>query len=71
LSDWPASKARKVFKALLHIGREIKRDIPGSHIKPHRRGYPDYIWSFHDSEEIGPVMLSKIAKKTGLEPKDL
>ena len=26
---------------------------------------------FHDSEEIGPVMLARIAKHTGLIPRDL
>ena len=28
-------------------------------------------WAFHDSEEIGPPMLARIAKKTGLTPEDL
>jgi len=36
-----------------------------------RPGWPDYVWSFHDGVEIGPVMMSKIAKKTGLTPEDL
>ncbi len=31
----------------------------------------EYTWAFHDSEEIGPVMLAKIAKHTGLKPEDL
>ncbi len=36
-----------------------------------RAGWEDYTWAFHDREEIGPRMLSKIAKKTGLQPADL
>ncbi|MBK5963800.1 hypothetical protein CCR95_06805 [Thiocystis minor] len=28
-------------------------------------------FAFHDGEEIGPKMLSRIAKYTGLEPSDL
>jgi predicted RNA binding protein YcfA (HicA-like mRNA interferase family) len=28
-------------------------------------------FAFHGSEEIGPVMLVKIAKQTGLRPEDL
>jgi len=32
---------------------------------------PDYVFAFHDGEEIGPKMLSKIAKRTGLTPEDL
>jgi hypothetical protein len=34
-------------------------------------GWADYPFSFHDSEELGPAILSKIAKKTGLRPDDL
>jgi hypothetical protein len=33
--------------------------------------FPDYIWAFHDKEEIGPRMLARIAKHTGLTPADL
>jgi hypothetical protein len=29
------------------------------------------VFAFHDDEEIGPTMLSRIAKKTGLTPNDL
>ena len=28
-------------------------------------GWPDYTFAFHDAEEIGPVMMVKIAKRTG------
>ena len=31
-----------------------------------RTGFPDYVFAFHDGEEIGPKMLSRIAKHTGL-----
>jgi predicted RNA binding protein YcfA (HicA-like mRNA interferase family) len=34
-------------------------------------GWQDFPFSFHDSEELGPAMLSKLAKKTGLSPQDL
>lgn len=33
-------------------------------------GY-EYTWAFYDSDEIGPIMLAKIAKRTGLTPEDL
>jgi hypothetical protein len=36
-----------------------------------RPGWPDFVWAFHEGQEIGPVMLARIAKKTGLTPKDL
>jgi len=29
------------------------------------------VFAFHESEEIGPKMLARIAKHTGLEPEDL
>ena len=34
-------------------------------------GREDYTFAFHDSEEIGPVMLKRVAKRTGLMPEDL
>jgi hypothetical protein len=29
------------------------------------------VFAFHDDDEIGPKMLSRIARKTGLTPEDL
>lgn len=71
MSYWPSVKARRVFAALLRIGWSVKRQDGTSHTVLERIGWPDYIWAFHDSEEIGPKMLSRIAKKTGLTPEDL
>jgi len=45
-----------------------QRVVPRSVIHPERGAYT---WAFHDSDEIGPVMLSKISKKTGLKREDL
>jgi hypothetical protein len=36
-----------------------------------RTGYPDYVFAFHDGDEIGPKMLVRVAKHTGLKPNDL
>ena len=71
MSQWPSSRARIVFAALLRIGWHIKRDTAGSHRVLSRTGFSDYVFAFHDSEEIGPRMLARIAKKTGLRPSDL
>ena len=71
MSRWGAAKAKRVLAALLRIGWSIKREPSGSHRILARTGWPDYVFSFHDSEEIGPRMLSRIAKHTGLEPGDL
>ena len=71
MSDFGSAKASRVYRALLRIGWKEKTVKSGSHIQLHREGYPDYTWAFHDSEEIGRVMLRKIAKKTGLKPDDI
>ena len=71
MSAWPSAKAKRVFNALLRIGWRVKRLKAGSHRTLERSGYPDYTFAFHDSVEIGPKMLAKIAKHTGLKPTDL
>jgi predicted RNA binding protein YcfA (HicA-like mRNA interferase family) len=53
------------------IGWTIKRHRGGSHVVLERENWPDYVFAFHDSDEIGPRMLALIAKHTGLEPDDL
>lgn len=70
MSQWPAAKARLVLKALLQIGWRIKRQS-GSHKTLAREGWPDVVFAFHDGEEIGPRMLARLAKHTGLTPEDL
>jgi len=42
-----------------------------SHRILERPGWPDLVFAFHDGEEIGPKMLSRIAKRSGLTPGDL
>lgn len=70
MTSWPAVKASAVLRALLRIGWETKRQT-GSHRTLSRPGWPDYVFAFHDGEEIGPRMLAKVAKNTGLTPGDL
>ncbi|MDE3140448.1 MAG: type II toxin-antitoxin system HicA family toxin [Pseudomonadota bacterium] len=70
MSNWPFCKAKRVLAALLRIGWQIKRQS-GSHRTLARDGWPDFVFAFHDSEEIGPRMLSRIAKHTGLQPSDM
>jgi predicted RNA binding protein YcfA (HicA-like mRNA interferase family) len=67
---WPATKANRVLRALQNIGWSTKRQS-GSHRTLSRSGWPDFTFAFHDDVEIGPVMLAKIAKATGLRPEDL
>jgi predicted RNA binding protein YcfA (HicA-like mRNA interferase family) len=70
VSHWPAAKARRVLAALLRLGWRIKRET-GSHRTLRRDGWPDVVFAFHDSEELGPRMLARLAKHTGLTPDDL
>lgn len=70
MSDWRAVKARRLLAALLRIGWHVKRQS-GSHRTLERAGWPDFVLAFHDNEEIGPRMLARVAKHTGLIPEDL
>lgn len=70
MSQWPSTKARRLLAALLDIGWQVKRQT-GSHRTLSREGWPDFVFAFHDGEEIGPKMLSRIAKHTGLRPENL
>jgi predicted RNA binding protein YcfA (HicA-like mRNA interferase family) len=70
MSDWPSTRARLVLAALTRIGWVVKRET-GSHKVLSRPGWPDTVFAFHDREEIGPRMLARIAKHTGLRPEDL
>jgi len=71
MSQWGSAKARRVLAALLSIGWSIKRETSGSHRILAREGWRDFVFSFHDGTEIGPRMLQRIAKHTGLRPEDL
>ena len=70
MTGWPSAKARRVLAALLRIGWHVKRQS-SSHRTLARTGWTDYVFAFHDGEEIGPRMLARIGKQTGLTPGDL
>jgi predicted RNA binding protein YcfA (HicA-like mRNA interferase family) len=70
VSAWPSAKASRVLAALIRIGWSLKRQS-GSHRTLTRPGWPDFVFAFHDNEEIGPWMLARIAKRTGLTREDV
>ena len=70
MSEWASTKARRVLAALHKLGWQLKRQT-GSHRTLSREGWPDVVFAFHDREEIGPRMLARISKRTGLRPEDL
>ena len=71
MSRWRATKASRVLAALQRIGWSGKREAKGSHKVLQREGFPHFVWAFHERNEIGPRMLARIAKRTGLRPEDL
>jgi predicted RNA binding protein YcfA (HicA-like mRNA interferase family) len=74
MSYWPSSRASKVWRALQRIGWREKTRISksGSHRQLEHPDFShEFTWAFQDQDEIGPKMLAKIAKRTGLKPEDL
>ena len=70
MAQWKSVKARQLFKALERLGFKTRRQT-GSH---RYMAHGDGRWvtfAFHDGDEVGPPILAKIAKKTGLRPEDL
>jgi predicted RNA binding protein YcfA (HicA-like mRNA interferase family) len=70
MSGFPSTRAKRVLAALLRTGWTIKRQT-GSHRTLSKEGMPDVVFAFHDGDEIGPKMLARIAKNTGLTAADL
>ncbi|MBM4436585.1 MAG: type II toxin-antitoxin system HicA family toxin [Actinobacteria bacterium] len=70
MSRWSSARARLVLAALLRAGWVVKQQT-GSHKVLSRPGRPDLIFALHDGDEIGPRMLARLAKHSGLRPEDL
>ena len=70
MSRWSATKARSVLAALKRSGWKESRRV-GSHRTLEREGWSPVLFAFHDGEEIGPRMLARLGRKTGLTPDDL
>jgi predicted RNA binding protein YcfA (HicA-like mRNA interferase family) len=70
MSQWPSSKARRIYAALIKLGWSVKRQT-GSHRTLQREGWADFVFAFHDGDDLGPRVLARIAKHTGLTPDDL
>lgn len=70
MSNWKSVKAKRLLSALEKLGWRVKRQT-GSHKILERPGWQDVVFAFHDGDEIGPKMLARMAKVTGLKPEDL
>lgn len=66
---WPSIKLKRLLKVLKKNGWVLDRQTSSHRIfvKP---GCGNVVVSTHDGEEIGPALLSKIAKDAGLTPND-
>ena len=71
MTQWGSYKAKRVLAALLRIGWRVKRVSGGSHRILGRERWADYVWAFHDGVDIGPRMMARIARRTGLRPEDM
>ena len=70
MSQWPATQASRVLSALLRIGWRVPLN-PFSPLLLQHDGLPGVVFAFHDRDEIGPRMLARLSKATGLTPDDL
>lgn len=70
MGQWRTVKAKQLLSALIGIGWKVAWQS-GSHRRLKRPGWANYTFAFHEGEEVGPSLLARIAKKTGLKPEDL
>ena len=56
-----------MFAALQRFGWRYDRTV-GSHKIMNREGWADYPFWFHDSDELGPAILAKLAKRRAFNP---
>ena len=61
-SQWSSAKAKRVLAALLRIGWSIKRESGSDKILS-RPGWSDFVFAFHDREEIGAKVLARNRKE--------
>ena len=67
---WCGKGEARLRRIATRVGWSVKRQS-GSHVSLARPRWPDFVWAFHDGDEIGPRMLARIAQQTGLQPSDL
>ena len=70
MSVWKVVKAKRLRSALERAGWAEAR-VSGSHRTFKKAGAAPIRFAFHDSEEVGPKMVARIAKQAGLKPDDL
>lgn len=74
MSQWPSTKGRRVYSTIKKLGWKPKQNKGSSHIQMVNEQHPEWgevTWAFNDSDEIGPKMLARIAKRFKFSPEDL
>ena len=64
MSRWPSAKANVVLRAFLRKGWHAVSQ-KGSHVKLSHTELGNFMFGFHEGEETGPKMASRIAKAPG------
>jgi predicted RNA binding protein YcfA (HicA-like mRNA interferase family) len=71
MSYWPSKKANQVYRTIEKLGWVVKNAKGGSHKQLQHPEWGEATWAFHESEEIGPKMMARIAKVFKFKPEDL
>lgn len=67
---WPSIKTHRLIKAMQKQGWELHHQT-GSHRIFRKEGHEPYALANADHEELGPKIVSRIAKVIGLKPEHL
>ncbi len=70
MSTRRSTRAQRVLAAVNRVGWAIERQS-GSHRVRERQGWSNFVFAFHDRDEIGPKMLARVARHTALTPADV
>ena len=73
ISRWPSTKANPLLLVFFfRIGWSV--NSPNGNLSsgaPQHPNFADFVFAFHDHDDIGHRMLARIAKTNGLTPNDL
>lgn len=60
-------KLKELIKIIESNGWVSRRNAGGSHIVLSKPGASNYVVACHDNQEIGPKMVARIIKRTGID----
>jgi predicted RNA binding protein YcfA (HicA-like mRNA interferase family) len=71
VSRWPSTKAKKVFAAIARKGWSVRTPKGSSRKQMIHPEHGQATWAFHDSDEIGPKMMARLAKEFHFTREDI